>query len=196
MTRSNTIEEMFHLIDTIDLWQLLSSSSSPSCPSWKRRLQKKNRSIPKFAKTLIIINRHAEATPFHVHHGKWERCHQEQRCLVLLEWVDKCYMSVSCLKTLCMISLSSGPTEITAGDELRGRLSQQTAAREASAVMESCNLESNELSVTSVSLSERRRRDGLRQEMLMLYSKLMHLQKWFQQLTKYNEKERQLLLNL
>lgn len=76
-----------------------------------------------------------------------------------------------------MISLSSGPTEITAGDELRGRLSQQTAARGASSVMESCNLESNELSVTSVSLSERRRRDGLRQEMLMLYSKLMHLQK-------------------
>lgn len=69
-------------------------------------------------------------------------------------------MSASCLKTRRMISLSSGPTEITTGDERCSRLSQQTPARGARGTMESCNLESNELSMTSGSLSERRRRDG------------------------------------
>lgn len=73
-------------------------------------------------------------------------------------------MSASCLKTRCMISLSSGPTEITVGDERRARLSQQTLAGGVRGAMESCNLESNELSMTSVSLSERRRRDGFTTE--------------------------------
>lgn len=73
-------------------------------------------------------------------------------------------MSASCLKTRRMISLSSGPTEITVGDECWTRLSQQTPARGAHGAMESCNLESNELSMTSVSLSERRRRDGSKQK--------------------------------
>ena len=59
-----------------------------------------------------------------------------------------------------MLSLSSGPTEIMAGDERLARLSQQTAARGARRATESCNLKSNELSMTSVSLSGRRRRDG------------------------------------
>lgn len=106
----------------------------------------------------------------HVHHGKWARCHEEHCCHVLTEWVDKCYMSASCLKMRCMISLSSGPPEITVGDERRARLSQQTPARGTRSTMESCNFESNELSMTSVSLSERRRRDGSRQQMLMLCS--------------------------
>lgn len=86
-------------------------------------------------------------------------------------------MSASCLKTRRMISLSSGPTEITIGDERRSCLSQQTPARGARGTMESCNLESNELSMTSGSLSERRRRDGSVQKMLMLCSKLLRLQK-------------------
>lgn len=89
-----------------------------------------------------------------------------------------------------MISLSSGPTEITVGDEQRARLSQQTPAREARSAMESCNLESNELSMTSVSLSERRRHDGSGQKMLMLCSKLLQLQKLFQLLKKCNKMER------
>lgn len=98
-------------------------------------------------------------------------------------------MSASCLKTRCMISLSSGPTEITVGDERRARLSQQTPARGARNAMESCNLESNELSMTSVSLSERRRCDGSRQKMLMLCSKLLQFQKLFQLLRKCNKME-------
>lgn len=85
-------------------------------------------------------------------------------------------MSASCLKTRRMISLSSGPTEITAGRRA-ARLSKQTPARGARGTTESCNLESNQLSMTSVSLSGRRRRDGWRQEMLMLGLKLLRLRK-------------------
>lgn len=150
---------------------------------------KKMMYIPKFSRTLIITNRHAEANPVHVHHGKWGRSHEELCRLVLSEWVNKCYMSASCLKTRCMISLSSGPTEITLGDERRAHLSQQTPARGARGAMESCNLESNELSMTSVSLSERCRVDGSRQKMLMLCSKLLQLQKLFQLLRKCNKME-------
>lgn len=89
-----------------------------------------------------------------------------------------------------MISLSSGPTEITVRDECWTRLSQQTLARGAHGAMESCNLESNELSMTSVSLSERRRRDGSEQNMLMPCSKLLQLQKIFQLFGKRNKTER------
>lgn len=144
-----------------------------------KKTHKKKKCIPNFSRTTIIINRQAEAT-LYMHHGEWERCHEKQHCLVLCEWVDKCYMSASCLKTLCMISLSSGPTEITAGDERWAGLSQQTAASRAHSTVESCNLESNELSLTTVSLSERRGRDGSGQKMSVLCSKLMHLWKSFQ----------------
>ena len=166
------MEEISHFIEK--QW-LFGSFCPPPAPHFVPLL---GQSIPKFSRTLNITNRHVEATSWEMSEVK---CHEEQRSRVPSEWVDKCYMSASCLKTRRMISLSSGPTEITAGRRA-ARLSKQTPARGARGTTESCNLESNQLSMTSVSLSGRRRRDGWRQEMLMLGLKLLRLRKWFQQL--------------
>lgn len=172
--------------------QWLSGSFCPlsaSLPILSKKKKKNNskKYIPKCSRTLIIINRHAEATPSMCIMGNEGGVMRGNLCLVLCEWVDKCYMSASCLKTLCMISLSSEPTEITAGDERRARLSQQTTVSRARSTTESCNLESNELSMTTVGLSDRDRKcDGLGWEMPMC-SKLMQLPKLFRLFVECNK---------
>lgn len=128
MTHSRTIEEMSRFIETQWLFGSFCPLSSPPSPPTppphsplgRRRVRKKNTNVKYIPKKkdfrelllLLIVMRRR---PLHVHDGKWGRCQERRCCRVPSEWVDKCYMSASCLKTRCMISLSSGPTEITVG---------------------------------------------------------------------------------